>query len=348
MTADKTTLYIGEQDHLLRCVNNNIQLFNEAGEKIAQAPLSVIEGVVLFGRVGITQGLVHAFAKEGLELCWMSANGRFVTRLDHGQRKGGLALLLAQVRAHDDAERSLELARLFIAAKLRNQMHLLRRSLRKDGLGEAEKSALQAALAVVTAEHKALPLAKSVAELMGREGVAASAYWSVFSLQMRKNQDFFHLKARVAPRATDPTNALLNFLYTLLHNDVAGACRAMGLNPGIGFLHAVQPGRTRESLACDLVEELRPWLVDRLVLRLINLGQITPDDFASELDGPMHLKQDSIKALLKARGQFLQEKVAHPALAEPVELRRLPHLQAKFLRENLVGDKPYMPFVVLK
>ena len=59
-------------------------------------------------------------------------------------------------------------------------------------------------------------------------------------------------------------------------NDCRSACEAAGLDPQIGFLHAVRPGRA--SLALDLLEEFRPW-ADRLALSLVNRGQLAADDF---------------------------------------------------------------------
>lgn len=53
-------------------------------------------------------------------------------------------------------------------------------------------------------------------------------------------------------------------------HEIAGALEAVGLDPAVGFLHALRPGRA--SLALDLLEELRAPLADRFVLSLINLG----------------------------------------------------------------------------
>ena len=60
-------------------------------------------------------------------------------------------------------------------------------------------------------------------------------------------------------------------------NDCRSALEAVGLDPQLGFLHAVRPGRA--ALALDLQEELRSVLADRLALTLINRGQVSADDF---------------------------------------------------------------------
>jgi hypothetical protein len=56
----------------------------------------------------------------------------------------------------------------------------------------------------------------------------------------------------------DPANAVLSLGYTLLHFEAVRACYGAGLDPMIGFFHNLDFGR--ESLACDLVEPLRPRL----------------------------------------------------------------------------------------
>ena len=53
----------------------------------------------------------------------------------------------------------------------------------------------------------------------------------------------------------DPMNALLSFLYAILTNDCVAAAEGVGLDPQVGFLHVLRPGRPR--LALDLMEELR-------------------------------------------------------------------------------------------
>ncbi len=60
-------------------------------------------------------------------------------------------------------------------------------------------------------------------------------------------------------------------------NEVLTAVKIAGLDPYLGTLHAEEYGRP--SLACDLVEEWRTYLGDRLVLTLINRRVIRPDDF---------------------------------------------------------------------
>src|SRR5690242_6568184 len=60
-----------------------------------------------------------------------------------------------------------------------------------------------------------------------------------------------------SPRlAANPANAILNYLYAVLESETRLAAAALGLDPGLGFLHVDTPAR--DSLACDLMEPVRP------------------------------------------------------------------------------------------
>jgi hypothetical protein len=67
-----------------------------------------------------------------------------------------------------------------------------------------------------------------------------------------------------SPRlSVNPPNAILNYLYALVEAEARLAAVAMGLDPGLGVYHADM--NARDSLACDLMEPIRP-RVDAFVL----------------------------------------------------------------------------------
>jgi hypothetical protein len=60
-------------------------------------------------------------------------------------------------------------------------------------------------------------------------------------------------------KATNPANAILNYLYSILEAEARIAALTIGLDPGIGVMHADL--KARDSLVCDLIEALRPTLM---------------------------------------------------------------------------------------
>ena len=112
----------------------------------------------------------------------------------------------------------------------------------------------------------------------------------------------------------DRVNAALSFAYSLLAHECASALEGVGLDPYVGFMHTDRPGR--QSLAQDLLEELRPVLADRFVLTLINRKMVTKKDFTKKEDGAVLMGDQSIKLLLTEWQNKKKEIITHPFLQE--------------------------------
>jgi CRISPR-associated protein Cas1 len=179
-------------------------------------------------------------------------------------------------------------------------------------------------------------------ELRGMEGDAAHTYFSVFN-ELISSQTGFQFDERNRRPPLDPVNALLSLLYSMLAHDCRAACESVGLDPQVGPLHRDGPGRF--SLALDLMEEFRHFLVDRLVLSLINRQQLSLRDFVTNEVGAVTLKDDTRKVVLKAWQERKQDEMTHPFLGEKMPVGLFPHIQALLLARHLRGDiHAYPPF----
>jgi CRISPR-associated endonuclease Cas1 len=90
-----------------------------------------------------------------------------------------------------------------------------------------------------------------------------------------------------SPRlATNPINAILNYLYAVLEAESRLASATLGLDPGIGVLHLDTPNR--DSLACDLMEPIRPD-VDAFVLDWVKCEPLPRSWFFEQRDGNCRL-----------------------------------------------------------
>jgi CRISPR-associated protein Cas1 len=131
----------------------------------------------------------------------------------------------------------------------------------------------------------------------------------------------------------------------MVMNDCRSALESVGLDPQLGFLHAMRPGRA--ALALDLMEEFRAILADRLVLTLINRGQVSEKDFLDRPGGAIHLQDDARKTVVVAYQERKQEEVTHPLLDTKAPIGLLPHLQARFLARAIRGEmEGYLPFLI--
>src|SRR5208282_4095905 len=117
----------------------------------------------------------------------------------------------------------------------------------------------------------------------------------------------FHERNRRPP--LDNVNCLLSFIYTLLMHDVRAGLESVGLDPAVGFLHRDRPGRY--GLALDLMEELRPFIADRLTLSLINLAQVQVKGFNKKESGAVCMDEDTRKTVLVAYQKRKREEIEH-------------------------------------
>jgi hypothetical protein len=146
-----------------------------------------------------------------------------------------------------------------------------------------------------------LPNADSVTTIRLIESQAARVYWSAWStlpVNFPKNdikrvpEHWRAFSARVSPLtgsprlAANPPNAILNYLYALLESESRLAAAALGLDPGLGVLHVDTPAR--DSLACDLMEPVRPE-VDAYLLDWITREPLRREWFFEERDGNCRL-----------------------------------------------------------
>ena len=291
--------------------------------------------------MGASPGLMKLCANNGISLTFLSPHGRFIGRLQ-GPIKGNVLLRKQQYSLADNPEFSLALSRIFIAGKVNNYRSILNRYLRDYG-NNADVSAI---VSLLNQRKRAILQARNPNELRGMEGDAANAYFSVLShLILHQKEDFsFHGRNRRPPR--DAVNALLSFAYTLIANDVASALETIGLDPYVGFLHTLRPGRA--SLALDMMEELRAFLGDRLVLSLINRRQITIRDFIYQGEESIVLTDKGRKIVLSAWQNRKKDMFQHPYLNERIPIGLLPYSQAMLLARYLRGDLDAYPVFLIK
>lgn len=257
--------------------------------------------------------------------------------------KGNVLLRRKQYHLADGMWETLALARNFVFGKLHNCRAVLRRYLR-DYAGSEASEVVERATKELSFQLERVLAAERLDELRGIEGEGSRTYYRVFDHLVLEAKDvfFFHRRSRRPP--VDPVNALLSFLYSLLAHDCSAALETVGLDPQVGFLHAIRPGR--DSLALDLMEELRPYLVDRLSLSMINTRQISIKDFEVKESGAVLLTDEGRKKVIQAWQTRKQELIVHPYLQERIEIGLVAYAQALLLARCIRGDLDgYPPFL---
>lgn len=337
------TLYVTLPDSYLRLDNDTLRVVDADKETRLRVPLHHLQSVVCFGHVGLSAHLMHRLAEDSISLVLLDMNGRFKARLE-GAVSGNVLLRHAQHLVLERADFTLELGRAFAAGKLHNQRQVLLRGSR-EAKDTAEGARLTRVALGLAASLRALPTCTSLDAVRGIEGEAARNYFEALNLLVKaERREQFQMAGRSRRPPRDPMNALLSFLYTLWMNDCRSAVEAAGLDPQVGSLHAMRPGRA--ALALDLMEEFRPW-ADRLALTLINRGQIGPKDFIEREGGAVLLEGDARKAVVVAYQDRKKEELNHPLLTEAMSLGLVPLVQARLLARHLRGEAPgYLPFAI--
>jgi CRISPR-associated endonuclease Cas1 len=195
----------------------------------------------------------------------------------------------AQSLAHQ-SDLALRIARELIDQKLRGQERVIQKYFPASTAGEL----------IAKARNK-LAEAKSSADIRLLESNGALAYWGAWHdlpvnfprIDLPRVPDHWQkFGTRISPLtgsprlAVTPPGAMLNYLYAVLESESRLALAALGLDPGIGVLH--NDLRSRDSLACDLMEPIRPQC-DAYLLDWLARAPLKREWFFEQRDGNCRL-----------------------------------------------------------
>jgi CRISPR-associated protein Cas1 len=317
-------------------------VISEDKAEVARMPLHNLGDIVVFTYKGASPMLMGKCMEYNISITFLTPYGKFLGRVS-GKTRGNVALRRNQFHIADDEEKSLKIARNTIIGKIYNCRWVLER-IKRDHELQVNADALRDASQKLKEALENVQKCCSESELRGIEGSAAAIYFSVFREMILQQKDDFQFSGRNRRPPLDRVNALLSFVYTLLTSMMTGALETVGLDPAVGFMHGDRPGRN--SLALDMVEELRPALADRFVLMLINKKIVTAKDFDSREAGAVLLSENGRKTVLKEWQKRKQMQIVHPYLDEKIQWGMVPYAQAMLLARTIRGDlEAYPPFM---
>lgn len=329
-------LYLVEQGSKLSHEGRRLVVTKE-GKDLLQVPLIKVSEVLIFGNIQITTPALRLCLDEGVDIVFLTQDGRYCGRLV-GPPTGYGQLRRFQYQRVENREFSLGTAQSIVAGKLRNMHTLLLRYNRALEDQEIAKATfdLNAMIAQAgrTTQHSSL---------LGVEGKGTAIYFGVFK---RLFKDDWPFEKRVRRPPTDPINVLLSFGYTILQHNIESAVNLVGLDPYLGFLHAVE--YNRPSLSLDLMEEFRPIVTDSVVLRVCNSHLVTPANFSKTDDPerPVLLDDEGRANFIREFEARLAQEFKHPDTQERVTYRRCFELQVRRLANCLKSGETYKPFLV--
>jgi CRISPR-associated endonuclease Cas1 len=239
-------------------------------------------------------------------LRWLADQDSALLMLD---RDGSVLAAVGPVRSSDSRLRraqslahhsgvAIEISRGLISQKLEGQGRIVRDEFNNDSIADN-----------IDRHRSQLKNADSIEAIRLIEAQAAKIYWSVWrdlpiqypTVDYRRvPQHWCSFGTRKSaltgsPRlAVNPANAMLNYMYALLESESRLAGSAVGLDPGIGFLHVDTDAR--DSLACDLMEAVRPH-VDAYLFKWLVGGPLRRDWFFELPNGNCRLMASLVERL---------------------------------------------------
>jgi CRISPR-associated endonuclease Cas1 len=279
--------------------------------------------LVVIGADGmISFSALRWITDQNASFCMLSRDGS-VLATTGPVSPSDVRLRRAQSLAHQ-SDLALRIARELIDQKLRGQERVIQKYFPQSVAGES----------IVSARNKLLS-AKSSDQIRAIEARGALAYWGAWrdlSINFPRNDlprvpdHWQKFGARISPLtgsprlAVNPPGAMLNYLYAILESEARLALAALGLDPGIGVLH--NDLRSRDSLACDVMEPIRPQ-VDAYLLDWLTKGPLKREWFFEKRDGNCRL-MNSLAVKLSESALMWRRAIA-PVARSHVDRAQSPH-----------------------
>ena len=269
-----STLFVDRRDIQLEH-DAGALVIRDRGTRIATVPLAPITRVFLRGSVTLQASVLGHLGDRGIGVVILSGRKGEAT-LFFGRPHNDARLRVEQARRSLDERFCITYARHLVHTKIERQRQWLA-SLRERYA--RSRYPLTQAMRQLQSQQALLPRALTLDSLRGHEGAAAASYFAGLRAVVPESLGF-NERNRRPPR--DPFNALLSLTYTLAHSEAALALHAAGLDPCVGFYHQIS--HSRESLACDIMEAVRP-LADRICLEMVASQTLTAEHFGHSPTG---------------------------------------------------------------
>lgn len=287
-------------------------------------PINQISQIIINAQISLSSAVIKECAKKKISINFIDekTNLSYATLIS---ANSAIPKTAASQISLLTTKKSLRIAQQFIIGKLKNQINYLKY------LGKYHKNLGAEIKAMQEILKLRVPGATSVSELMGFEGSAANSYWQAIA----KAIDYeFGFSARVTQGATDIVNSALNYGYAILYSKILKSIAAAGLSPHVSYLHALD--EQKPTLAFDLIEEFRAFIVDRAVISMVNKNE------------PFEIKDGLLSV---ATRQNITKNVNEKLFActqyrgEQLKVQDIIDRQAYALKRAVTQNEKYKPFI---
>ncbi|WP_292365100.1 MULTISPECIES: type I-B CRISPR-associated endonuclease Cas1b [unclassified Methanoculleus] len=294
-------------------------------------PVEQIGAIFAYGRISITSGVVSFLAKYSIPIHFFGYHGHYESTLLPREALLSGEMHVRQAAHYSNPEKRMAIARAFVSGAAQNILK---------NLGYYQDRGLSGEIASIQKALGEIDSCRKVTELMAVEGGIRNTYYATFDRIL--SGDFsFGERTRRPPR--NPVNAMVSFGNSLMYGVMINAIYHTQLDQTISFLH--EPSERRFSLALDVAEIFKPFLVDRTIFKLVNKGMISPDDFETDLNSCL-LNDNGRRLFLAEFNARMDTTIRHRTLKRNVSYGRLPYLECLKLCKHLMGMARYEPFTI--
>lgn len=312
-----TTLFIDKRNTLLRADSEALVFYDrDSQEKIGTIPIRLLERVCIHGDVQLSASVLGKLGEHQIGVMILNGRKRQPALLMPAVIKDAKRRA-AQFGAAQDGGFSLKLSKEWLELKISAQADFVAQA----AMGHKHLTTLAD---IINEQKQNVRKAEHLDSLRGYEGAASAQYFQAWQHILPASLQF---KGRNRRPPRDPFNVVLSLGYTILHFECVRYLTLIGLDPCCGFFHQLAHGR--ESLACDLMEPLRPhydlWAAD-----LFHQKILRPEDFSQDSEGACYMGKAGRVRYYQEVEHFLMQVRTHILQL----CRRLLHQLAEYSQQD--------------
>ncbi len=265
------TVFIDRKDIELKVDGNSIAFYSN-GKRQGGIPLTPLKRVVIVGNVKLDTSFIYKLVRNGISIVFFTGRLKYCGIINGPLHNNGYL----RVKQYEKSIRNFAqvISKELISEKILSQKQfIIEMKQINPTLSMDINKAIETVDKTLNTLTETFP---SIESLRGIEGSISSIYFSLYCKLFPPSLKFYK---RVKRPPTDPVNAMLSFVYTLIHYEIVREIQLIGLDPTIGFYHQFEYGR--ESLACDLVEKYRV-SVDRFVFEIFKNRHLSSKNFTKD------------------------------------------------------------------